>query len=98
LVWWLQFEGDDIAAKDVAMHVAAMKPVALSSADRACRPGREGAFSAAAKAAEDAAVAAGKPVQSTRSSPKRSKVGCAEVPQRSLAVQPGFRQERQADR
>jgi elongation factor Ts len=28
-----QFEGDDTAAKDVAMHVAAMKPVALSQAD-----------------------------------------------------------------
>ena len=29
----VEFEGDDIAAKDVAMHVAAMKPVSLSSAD-----------------------------------------------------------------
>ncbi|MBC5766672.1 translation elongation factor Ts [Ramlibacter albus] len=29
----VEFEGDDTAAKDVAMHVAAMKPVALSSAD-----------------------------------------------------------------
>jgi elongation factor Ts len=29
----VEFEGDDVAAKDVAMHVAAMKPVALSSAD-----------------------------------------------------------------
>ena len=27
------YEGSDVAAKDVAMHVAAMKPVALSSAD-----------------------------------------------------------------
>jgi elongation factor Ts len=27
------FDGDDVAAKDVAMHVAAMKPAALSSAD-----------------------------------------------------------------
>jgi elongation factor Ts len=27
------FEGDEVAAKDVAMHVAAMKPVSLSSAD-----------------------------------------------------------------
>jgi elongation factor Ts len=27
------FEGDDVAAKDVAMHVAAMKPVSLSAAD-----------------------------------------------------------------
>ena len=29
----VEFEGDAAAAKDVAMHVAAMKPVALSSAD-----------------------------------------------------------------
>ncbi len=29
----VEFEGDPVAAKDVAMHVAAMKPVALSSAD-----------------------------------------------------------------
>lgn len=29
----VEYEGDEAAAKDVAMHVAAMKPVALSSAD-----------------------------------------------------------------
>ena len=29
----VEYEGDDVAAKDVAMHVAAMKPVALTSAD-----------------------------------------------------------------
>jgi elongation factor Ts len=29
----VEFEGDEVAAKDVAMHVAAMKPVAVSSAD-----------------------------------------------------------------
>ena len=29
----VEFEGDDVAAKDVAMHVAAMKPAALSSAN-----------------------------------------------------------------
>jgi elongation factor Ts len=29
----VEFEGDETAAKDVAMHVAAMKPVALSSKD-----------------------------------------------------------------
>jgi elongation factor Ts len=29
----VEFEGDEQAAKDVAMHVAAMKPVALTSAD-----------------------------------------------------------------
>ena len=29
----VEFEGSDVAAKDVAMHVAAMKPAALSNAD-----------------------------------------------------------------
>ena len=29
----VEYQGDDIAAKDVAMHVAAMKPVALASSD-----------------------------------------------------------------
>ena len=29
----VEFEGDEVAAKDVAMHVAAMKPKALTSAD-----------------------------------------------------------------
>jgi elongation factor Ts len=29
----VEFEGDDTSAKDVAMHIAAMKPVAISSAD-----------------------------------------------------------------
>ena len=29
----VEFDGDDVAAKDVAMHIAAMKPAALSSAD-----------------------------------------------------------------
>jgi elongation factor Ts len=29
----VEFTGDEVAAKDVAMHIAAMKPVALSTAD-----------------------------------------------------------------
>jgi elongation factor Ts len=29
----VEFTGDDVAAKDVAMHIAAMKPVSLSSSD-----------------------------------------------------------------
>jgi len=29
----VEFDGDEVAARDVAMHIAAMKPVALSSAD-----------------------------------------------------------------
>jgi elongation factor Ts len=29
----VEFDGSDVAAKDTAMHIAAMKPVALTSAD-----------------------------------------------------------------
>jgi elongation factor Ts len=29
----VEYDGEEVAAKDVAMHVAAMKPVALTSAD-----------------------------------------------------------------
>jgi elongation factor Ts len=73
----VEFEGDETAAKDVAMHVAAMKPVALSSADvPADLVARERSV-AAAKAAEDAsvAVAAGKPVQSDEIVAKRIEGG-----------------------
>ena len=69
----VEFEGDDVAAKDVAMHVAAMKPVALSSADVPAELVARERSVAAAKAAEDAAtaVAAGKPVQSAEIVTKR---------------------------
>jgi elongation factor Ts len=73
----VEFEGDDVAAKDVAMHVAAMKPVALSSNEVPAElVGRERSV-AAAKAAEDAAVAtaAGKPVQSVEIVAKRIEGG-----------------------
>jgi len=73
----VEFDGDDMAAKDVAMHVAAMKPVALSSADvPADLVARERSV-AAAKAAEDAAIAtaAGKPVQSAEIVAKRIEGG-----------------------
>ena len=73
----VEFVGDEVAAKDVAMHVAAMKPVALSSADvPAALVARERSV-AAAKAAEDAAmaVAAGKPVQSAEIVSKRVEGG-----------------------
>ena len=69
----VEFAGDEVAAKDVAMHVAAMKPVSLSSAEvPADLVARERSV-AAAKAAEDAAVAvaAGKPVQSAEIVAKR---------------------------
>ena len=73
----VEFEGDESAAKDVAMHVAAMKPVALSSADVPAELVARERSVAAAKAAEDAAVAtaAGKPVQSDEIVTKRIEGG-----------------------
>ena len=63
----VQYEGDDTAAKDVAMHVAAMKPVSLAQADVAVAPVETERRLAAQKAAEDAekARAEGKQAQST---------------------------------
>ena len=73
----VEFEGDEAAAKDVAMHVAAMKPVALSSADVPADLVAKERSVAAAKAAEDAsrAVAEGKPVQSAEIVAKRIEGG-----------------------
>jgi elongation factor Ts len=73
----VEFEGDEAAAKDVAMHVAAMKPVSLSSADVPADLVAKERSVAAAKAAEDAsvAVAAGKPVQSAEIVAKRIEGG-----------------------
>jgi elongation factor Ts len=69
----VEFEGDEAAAKDVSMHVAAMKPVALSSADVPAELVAKERSVAAAKAAEDAAKAQaeGKPVQSAEIVAKR---------------------------
>jgi len=69
----VEFDGDATAAKDVAMHVAAMKPVALTSADvpaeliakeRAVAEGK-------AEEANKELVAAGKPAQSAEITAKR---------------------------
>ncbi|QDL54308.1 translation elongation factor Ts [Rhodoferax aquaticus] len=69
----VEFVGDAVAAKDVAMHVAAMKPVSLSSDQVPAELVERERSVAAAKAAEDAAVAlaAGKPVQSAEIVAKR---------------------------
>jgi elongation factor Ts len=69
----IEYEGSEVAARDVAMHVAAMKPVALSSVDIPAELVARERSVAAAKAAEDAAVAtaAGKPVQSAEIVSKR---------------------------
>ncbi|KLR57081.1 translation elongation factor Ts [Diaphorobacter sp. J5-51] len=69
----VEFDGDAAAAKDVAMHVAAMKPVSLTSADvpaeliakeRAVAEGK-------AEEANKELVAAGKPAQSAEITAKR---------------------------
>ena len=69
----VEFEGDDAAAKDVAMHVAAMKPVALQSSDVPAELIEKERAVAAGKAAEDAktAEAAGKQAQSAEIVTKR---------------------------
>jgi len=69
----VEYTGDDVAAKDVAMHVAAMKPVSLSQAQVPAELVEKERRIAAEKAAEDsaAAVAAGKPAQSPEIVAKR---------------------------
>ena len=54
----VEFEGDEVAAKDVAMHVAAMKPVALSTAEVSAELIEKERKIAAEKAAES-----GKPAE-----------------------------------
>jgi elongation factor Ts len=62
----VEFDGDEVAAKDVAMHVAAMKPVALATTDVPQALIDTERRVASQKAAEDAekAKAEGKTVQS----------------------------------
>ncbi|MCR5864756.1 translation elongation factor Ts [Aquincola sp. J276] len=54
----VEFDGDDVAAKDVAMHVAAMKPAALSSSEVSAELVEKERKIAAEKAAES-----GKPAE-----------------------------------
>lgn len=69
----VEYEGDEVAAKDVAMHVAAMKPVALTSADVSADLIAKERAVAVGKAEEDRKVAeaAGKPAQSEEIVTKR---------------------------
>ena len=62
----VEFDGDEVAAKDVAMHVAAMKPVSLAASDVPAVLIERERNVAALKAAEDAekAKAEGKTPQS----------------------------------
>lgn len=94
----VEFDGDEVAAKDVAMHVAAMKPVALSSADVPAELVERERSVAAAKAAEDAAtaVAAGKPVQSAEIVTKRIEGGVQKyLKEVSLFDQPFVKNDKQ---
>ncbi len=69
----VEYTGDEAAAKDVAMHIAAMKPVALSAADVPAALITTERNVATMKAAEDAekAKAEGKAVQSAELVAKR---------------------------
>jgi elongation factor Ts len=69
----VEFDGDELAAKDVAMHVAAMKPVALQSSDVPAKLIETERSVATQKAAEDAekAKADGKTPQSAEIVTKR---------------------------
>ncbi|MFD2367822.1 translation elongation factor Ts [Pseudoduganella sp. GCM10020061] len=69
----VEFEGEDQVGKDVAMHIAAMKPVALSSEQVPAELIEKERSVAAAKAKEDAekAAAEGKPAQSEEIVAKR---------------------------
>ncbi|MBS0318242.1 MAG: elongation factor Ts [Proteobacteria bacterium] len=95
----VEYDGDETAARDVAMHVAAMKPVALSSADVPAElVARERAI-ASAKAAEDAAAAqaAGKPLQSAEIVAKRVEGGVQKfLKEVSLLNQPFVKNDKQS--
>jgi elongation factor Ts len=69
----VEFDGDETAAKDVAMHVAAMKPVALQSSDVPAKLIETERSVATQKAAEDAekAKSEGKTPQSAEIVAKR---------------------------
>ena len=95
----VEFDGDAAAAKDVAMHVAAMKPVALSSADVPAELVARERSVAAAKAAEDAAAAtaAGKPVQSAEIVARRVEGGVQKfLKEVSLYNQPFVKNDKQS--
>ncbi len=95
----VEFEGDDTAAKDVAMHVAAMKPVALTSADVPADLIEKERSVAAAKAEEDrkAAEAAGKPAQSAEIVAKRIDGGVQKyLKEVSLFNQPFVKNDKQS--
>ncbi|PHM21069.1 MAG: elongation factor Ts [Curvibacter sp. PD_MW3] len=94
----IEFDGDETAAKDVAMHVAAMKPVALTSADVPADLIEKERAVAAGKAEEDrkAAEAAGKPVQPADIVAKRIEGGVQKyLKEVSLFNQPFVKNDKQ---
>jgi elongation factor Ts len=94
----VEFEGNEVAAKDVAMHVAAMKPVALSSADVPAELVARERSVAQAKAAEDKvkALAEGKQVQSDEIVTKRVEGGVQKyLKEVSLFNQPFVKNDKQ---
>ncbi|MBG9386712.1 translation elongation factor Ts [Caenimonas aquaedulcis] len=94
----VEYEGDDTAAKDVAMHVAAMKPVALTSNDVPAELIEKERAVAVGKAEEDrkAAEAAGKPAQSPEIVAKRVEGGVQKyLKEVSLFNQPFVKNDKQ---
>lgn len=94
----VEFDGDETAAKDVAMHVAAMKPVALTSADVPAELIEKERSVAAGKAEEDRKVAeaAGKPVQPADIVAKRVEGGVQKfLKEVSLFNQPFVKNDKQ---
>jgi elongation factor Ts len=94
----VEFEGDDVAAKDVAMHVAAMKPVALAGGDVPPELIEKERSIAVAKAEEDRKVAqaAGKPVQPPEIVAKRVEGGVQKyLKEVSLFNQPFVKNDKQ---
>lgn len=94
----VEYEGDDVAAKDVAMHVAAMKPVALAAADVPADLIEKERAVAMGKAEEDrkAAEAAGKPAQSAEIVAKRVEGGVQKfLKEVSLNNQPFVKNDKQ---
>jgi elongation factor Ts len=94
----VEFEGDPVAAKDVAMHVAAMKPVALAASDVPAELIEKERSIAMAKAEEDrkTAAAAGKPVQSPEIVTKRVEGGVQKyLKEVSLFNQPFVKNDKQ---
>ncbi len=94
----VEYEGEEVPAKDVAMHVAAMKPVALSSDQVPAELVAKERSVAAAKAAEDAskAQAEGKAVQSAEIVAKRVDGGVQKyLKEVSLFNQPFVKNDKQ---